>query len=199
MNRTKYARHRSIMKGQKNQLAAVLKELEGKAKYYQEYEASHDLRTGTGCLDPRFAMDQEWGASNFSLKPTSFGSVPDYKGVGGKLKIDKVPEPLRSGVQRIWSEVVWILTTGFQGSTVDGLIVVAHTNEFFDVIVSKWGRGDNLKLTHHFYHWHVKAKDSKLKSHPVAYVDDFNPDSLDVTPPGRKGLTDTEMLDMVFG
>src|SRR5262245_2226493 len=138
MNRTKYARHRSIKKGKKNQLTEVLRELKGKAKYYKEYETQQD-----DSLDARQDLDEEWGAANYCLAPSAFGSIPEYKGVCRKFKIEKVPEPLRSGVQRIWPEVAWIITTGFRGSIANGLIVIAHTNDFFDIIVSKWGRGDD--------------------------------------------------------
>jgi hypothetical protein len=185
MNRSKYARHRSIKKGKKNQLTAVLAELKRKSTYYKEY--AYEPPTGV-----TRQMEMDWGACEAEIaNAPGVANYPRLLATSGSLKVEKIPESLRSGVQRIWVDMLCILTDAFAGGykidpNTRGIVAIAYTNEYFDIVISKWGRGDDLKNNHHFYHWHVEAKNAKLKNHPVVYVDDRNADSPDIAYPDGK-------------
>lgn len=175
-NDTKYARHRSIYKGGRNQLRETVDALKATPglvfKLY--YGPPHDVQE---------AFRDDWG-----IRLNAYRRPPRGMEAMGQWEIDKVPPGLLQAAGNLKSDMalVWAdlqITTGRrigEGSGAgfdshaldryhgDSLLVLAFGQTRFDIILSKWGWGDGLKNKHHFYQWQARLG----KSDHLVAVDD---------------------------
>jgi hypothetical protein len=164
-NDSSYARHRSIWKGSKNQLRDTVASLQGTpgVKVYEYWDTPLDIIK-------RFKDD--WGVNlKVSRAPPKGRQVlgtwtiasPSHRmmnAVGGNLRAD---------LKLLWDDFMLITAQriGWSGgagaeniSAYSGksLLVFATGPSSFDLIVSKYGYGENLKHNHHFYQWQARDK-----------------------------------------
>lgn len=166
-NDTKYARHRSIFKGSRNQLRETVDALKATPglNFKLYYGAPLEVQAG---------FNKDWGISL-----NAYRLAPKGAQVLGTWEIDKVPRglllaagALASDMALVWGDLQ--ITTGRRigqgsgaGFDIDALasyhgkslLVLAFGKTRFDIILSKWGWGEGLKNKHHFYQWQARAAD----------------------------------------
>jgi hypothetical protein len=144
-----YARLRATHVGLHDEMQDVLRKLQRKGAYYMEYVPKTMGNLVTKSIGK--AITKEWG--------------------GSRLKVERIPAALRSGVKLIWDDVLGILQNTAFSENSHCLAAIAYAQDFFDVIISAQGRGASSAWGGaQFYHWHVKPNNMYLPDHPCAYV-----------------------------
>ena len=152
-NDSKYARHRSVWKGQTNVLDDVVKELIAKA--------ARDKRRYLG--NPA-EVRHMWEADFLKPLPSWFKSVDPSKftGTSGVDTWLGPGSPFTDDVKVIWPDFARIFARrSYPGEkdkygkivgvgTTNELLFVSRTDQHFDLIYSKWGY---TKGKHWFFHW----------------------------------------------
>ena len=181
-NDSKYARHRSIWKGSHNQLRRTIAGLNGTQRVRVYKYSDRPLLLNAALL-------QNWG---FGLTATRLGATGFQVHGRGDINpppaqmLRAVPEALQCDLKLLWSDFIIIAArrigessgagsftdTWFGGSGYSGnsLVVFAPGSASFDLIVSKYGYGDDLKHNHHYYHWQSRAQGFQ----GVVSVDDYD-------------------------
>ena len=181
-NDSKYARHRSIWKGSHNQFKRTIAGLNG----------TQEVRVYEDCDRPfllNAALQQNWG---FGLTAIRLGATGFQ--VLGRWDInppprrccEPSPKPSRGDLKLLWSDFIIIaarrigessgagssMDTWFGGSGYSGnsLLVFAPGSASFDLIVSKYGYGDDLKKKHDYYYWQSRGQGFQ----GVVSVDDYD-------------------------
>jgi hypothetical protein len=182
-NDSKYARHRSIWKGKTNQLRRAIASLQGTLG-----SSVHEYWDTPFAIDAKFARD--WGVFLKAVRLPPKGNQilgsweirpPTQKILGA------VPGELKSDLKLLWDDFMLItarrigFSNGAGADTTDryngkSVLVFATGPSSFDLIVSKYGFGDELKRNHHFYHW--QSRGSSFNG--LVNVDDYQ---------GEEGLT----------
>jgi hypothetical protein len=164
-NDTKYARHRSIFKGSRNQLRETVDAL----------KATPGLNVKSYFGTPRAVQEafrDDWG-----IRLNAYRRPPQGMEAMGQWVIDKIPPkllqaagPLGSDLTLVWGDLQ--ITTGrrigegsgagFDSNALqqyhgNSLLVLAFGANRFDIVLSKWGWGEGLKNKHHFYQWQARA------------------------------------------
>jgi hypothetical protein len=164
-NDSKYARHRSIWKGSKNQLRLAIASLQG-TRGVTVYEY---------CDQPiamNAAFNRDWGValSAARLPPKRSEILGSWDVAPPTRKIEQaVPGDLRSDLKLLWTDfmVTAARRIGFSngaGATTNdryggkSVLVFAPGPASFDIMLSKYGFGDDLKRNHHFYHWQARGR-----------------------------------------
>lgn len=180
-NESKYARHRQIWKGSHNKLAETVARLQG----------SPGITTTT--FDNTSQFYQAWGC-RFSVRrepPTKRSQIM------GRWTIDPPSEKmlgvlsgkLRADLTLLWDDFVTVVArrighSSGVGSNQDNeakftgksLLVFAYGAHSFDLIVSKYGMGENLSRKHYFFQWQARTRGFE----GLVSVDDYE---------GEEGLT----------
>ena len=181
-NESKYARHRRIWKGHHNKLAEAVARLQG----------SSGITATT--FDDTNAFYRFWGC-RFSIRREPPGKRSQ---ILGRWQIDPPSEKmlgvlstkLRADLSTLWDDFVTVVarrighSDGVGVSSQDqlnrftgkSLLVFAYGEHSFDLIVSKYGVGDNLSRNHYFYQWQARTRGFE----GLVNVDDYE---------GEEGLT----------
>lgn len=167
-NESRYARHRSIWKGNKNKLDMTVAGVRGASgtRVY-EYLGSPD-KVSKELLD---TWDIVLAVGRMAPKP---GQAMGYWYVefppSNKLK-QAMPVALHADLRLIWDDFITIAArrigrsdgagTGGRSKDPDyhgdSLVLMAIGPNSFDFIVSKYGYGWNNKRNHHFFHWQSRV------------------------------------------
>jgi hypothetical protein len=153
-NHSQYARRRSIRKGNREQLVAVVTELKNRQSLVvcEEFSPSRMHRYTRPNVLEAFAVN--WGLADTGLK---MGKVLAHRTVSFDPKkcqyqprIDRIPNPeLKSDFRLILADLSLLVDQrGFASAPHAYLAVFVGTN-WLDVIASKWGN----TAGHHFFHW----------------------------------------------
>jgi hypothetical protein len=180
-NDSKYARHRSIWKGRDNRLRRTIAELQGSGVTVHEYCDTPFM------INARFLTD--WGVSlkAVRLPPKRGQALGSWEIRAPTQKILDAAGSLRSDLRLLWDDFMLVTAQriGFSsGAGADladryngkSLLVFAAGPDSLDIIVSKYGYGDNLKRNHHFYQWQARVSGFT----GLVNVDDYE---------GEEGLT----------
>jgi hypothetical protein len=177
-NDSKYARRRSIWKGQRNQLRETIASLHATTgiKVY-EYCGSEQ-----GALN---TFEEEWKVQLHARRgePRNRGEMMGHWVIAPpSLKIQAhLPGLLWSDFNLLWKDFVEVSarrvgTSGGAGVfrkdapyAGESVIVFAPGRESFDLIISKYGFGDNGKRNHHFFQW--QARTASFKG--LVNIDDY--------------------------
>jgi hypothetical protein len=162
-NESKWARHRSIMKGAQNQLGEVIKGLKAQqgARWEQFDFAPQQLR-------------DTW-LKVFKQSLPIFRSNPAlFAGSAGVAEWLGPNSPHSDDLNKIWPDFtkMFVRRADNNGTTAQLLFICCYTNpqlnsSNFDLIYSKWGL--NTTGGHKFFHWH-----SVVGTQPKrATIDDF--------------------------
>jgi len=179
-NESKYARRRSIWKGRHNQLREAIARLQGTHGVHV-----HEYRSTS-------AFGHEWHVS-FSaqrMEPTKRTQILGRWEVDGPSEkiLHACPGSLRADMRTLWKDFIVVVGRRIGKSTGPGsdtfqdayhgesVLVFAPGPASFDLIVSKYGYGDDLKRNHHFFQW--QARDKSFQG--LVHVDDYQ---------GEEGLT----------
>ena len=155
-NDSKWARHRSITKGNQNQLEDVVKALKGQQGVaYRQFDfAPSQLR-------------DEWRSKFGQGLPAFQADPPNFKGSAGVAEWLGSSSPFLNDFKTIWLDFVKIFVRRSDDKdTVIQRLFVSQTNTNFDLIYSKWGTVSG----HKFFHW-AATVDTTPKSR--ATIDDF--------------------------
>lgn len=151
-NDSKWARHRSITKGNRNQLDDVVSALKGQqgVTYRQFDYTPKQLRT-------------EWW-SKFGQALPAFLAHPNFKGTSGLGEWLGTNSP---DLKTIWGDFfnIFVHRSDDNDKTVQRLFV-SYTSTNFDLIYSKWGTTPG----HKFFHW-ASVADTTSTTRPT--IDDF--------------------------
>ena len=175
-NESKYARHRSIWKGRHNQLALTIARLRG--------------TSGITIFDydNRFAFSREWGVTFQAdrMPPTKRSQILCRWEVQppSQRMLNVLSRPLQADLKLLWEDFVTVVArrigksdgVGHNGTedrlvsyTGKNLLVFAYSPDSFDLIVSKYGDGENLTRNHHFFQWQARTKGFD----GLVHVDDY--------------------------
>lgn len=182
-NDSKYARHRSIWSGSRNKLRSVVDDLR-RTQNVTVHEYCGPVGNIFGGIVRNFQDDWNVRLGVNRMVGTVLGYWAPRGKVSDRLR-NAVPPSLRGDLDLIWLDFNTILgrrmglsdgagagTTESQQrylERMESLIVFAPGKDRFDLIVSKYGYGDNLKSNHHFYHWQARGKLTGDQTH----VDDL--------------------------
>ena len=183
-NDSKYARHRSIWKGNHNQLRRAVASLQGTSGVQvYEYFATPNL------VDAQFARD--WGVNLSVARAGATGWRVQGQWVISQptTRILTAVGGLSNDLTTLWRDFMLVtarrigFSSGAGADTSDldryngkSLLVFAPGPSSFDIIVSKYGYGDDLKRNHHFYQWQARSNNFT----GLVNVDDYQ---------GEEGLT----------
>lgn len=155
-NDSQWARHRSITKGNVNQLKDVVTALKGQAN------AAYRHFDGT----PSELRDLWRDKFNQGL-PAFQADPPNFKGTAGLAEWLGAASPFITDFKTIWTDFVKIFVRRSSDSDkTEQLLFVSYTNTNFDLIYSKWGTTPG----HKFFHW-ASTVDAVPKSR--ATIDTF--------------------------
>ncbi len=167
-NESRYARHRSIWKGNKNKLDMTVAGLRGTSgtKVYEHLGSPNTLYT-----EMRDTWDILLAVGRMAPKP---GQAMGFWFVehppSTKLK-QAMPVALHADLRLIWNDFITVTArrighsdgagSGGRNSDPDyhgdSLVLLAIGTNSFDFIVSKYGYGWNNKRNHHFFHWQSRV------------------------------------------
>jgi len=186
-NESKYARHRSIWKGRHNQLRETVVRLNGTSGIVvHEYCAAPLLIHA--------ALMREWDFGFSAVREGARGFRPlgrwDIRPPPPKL-LQAVAGGLRGDLKLLWDDFILVgarrigESTGAGANTEwfggnyrgDSLVVLAFGPASFDLIVSKYGYGDDLRHNHHFFHWQARTQGFQ----GLVNVDDYEVEGEGVT------------------
>jgi hypothetical protein len=168
-NDTKYARRRSVWKGDSNQLRVEVENL----RRGQGITAHVYLMPATDLI-PQFS--EEWNVILGSVSRTRAKGLRQptgswvVKSMISQKMYRAVPPGLRGDLELIWTDFQVAVLKRFHtdkfSSDPDGdenflinqdsLLVFAPGTVSFDLILSKYGYGDNQRKNHKFYHWQAR-------------------------------------------
>jgi hypothetical protein len=163
-NDSKYARHRSIWKGRHNQLREAIASLQGtRGIQVHEYWDTPKM------IDALFMRD--WGVALKAVReaPKRHQIMGQWSIVPPSTKImAAVGGELQSDLKLIWDDFMLVTAQRIGTSSGAGadnndnyhgksVLVFAPGPTSFDIIVSKYGFGDDLKRNHHFYQWQARS------------------------------------------
>lgn len=179
-NDSKYARRRSLWKGTRSQLREAIAQLNGtQGVRVWEYEDAALVVFG------KFGDDWHVRLVADRLFPTKRTQILGKWHIAPPSNriLNAVPESLRADLKLLWDD--FILVTARRVGHSDGVgsssdpdysgkcvVVFAVGPQSFDLIVSKWGFGDNLKHGHHFYQWQARTNSFS----GLVNVDDYTDD-----------------------
>jgi hypothetical protein len=155
-NDSKFARHRSITKGNQNRLEDVFKALRGQQGV--QFRHFHDTPS---------KIREEW-YSKFNQGLPKFNSdTLIFKGTAGLGEWLGPNSPFLTDVKAIWQDFakIFVRRSDDNDKTVQHLFV-SYTSTNFDLIYSKWG----ITPGHKFFHWASVADNAPKKR---ATIDDF--------------------------
>lgn len=167
-NESKYARHRSIWKGRHNQLRDTIARLNGTSgiRVYEYWD--HPFRI-------KVALMNEWGFSFDAVREGARGFRPfgrwDIMPPPQRL-LQAVAGGLRADLKLLWDDFILVGArrigeSNGAGAANDGnglnyngksVVALAFGPSSFDLIVSKYGFGDDLKRNHHFFQWQARSQ-----------------------------------------
>jgi len=174
-NESKYARRRSIWKGQHNQLEKTIAQLNGTSGVkVDEYLDRHPTTQFGHAWNVRFSIVRDFPTSRRQILGKWKVEPPSAK------LLQAIPGTLQGDLRLLWDDFVTVTarrighSDGAGSSTDDkysgqSLMVFAPGPNSFDLIVSKYGYGQDLKRNHHFFHWQSRAKGFS----GVVSVDDY--------------------------
>jgi hypothetical protein len=183
-NDSKYARHRSLWKGRHNQLRDTVASLQGTSGVtVHEYWASP--------AGINFEFLNDWNVSLEAVRaPPKRGQIMgswEIRPPSGKI-LQALDGGLQSDLKLLWHDFMLITARriGFSsGAGADNtdryngksVLVFAAGPSSFDLIVSKYGYGDDLKHNHHFYQWQARSDSFE----GLVSVDDYRDEELGLT------------------
>lgn len=173
-NDSKYARHRSIWKGTRNQVLQTVDRLRATPDMtVYEYLAKTDTAVS--------AFQDAWNVHlKVTRRPPRRNEVMGQwvlTPVSSKL-LDAVPGTVKADMRLIWPDFLMVTAnrigkwwgseiTGYHGKS---LILFAAGPAGFDFVMSKYGLGEGLTKHHHFYHW--QSRTTGLVSSVDSYEND---------------------------
>jgi hypothetical protein len=179
-NDSKYARRRSLWKGTRNQLREAIAQLNGtQGVRVWEYNDAALIVFGQFMADwnVRLGAQRQFPTSRTQVLGKWQIAPPSHK------ITDAVPQSLRADLKMLWDD--FILVAAQRVGVSDGVgsgadpdysgkcvVVFAPGPQSFDLIVSKWGFGDSLKHSHHFYQWQARTQSFT----GLVNVDDYTDD-----------------------
>ena len=166
MNDSKFARRRSIWKGRRNQLREAIAQLQA-----MDGVVVHEYAGPTEQVLGKFEL--EWGVGGLRLQRRA----PKAGEILGQWVIPSPSQTmlrhlrgsLEADFKMLWKDFYEIAARRVGKSTVIGsggrdetyngetVMVFAYGPTSFDLIVSKYGFGDDLKKNHHFFHWQART------------------------------------------
>ena len=167
-NESKYARRRSVWKGRHNQLRDTVAQLNGTSGITVFEYFADPLIIKAGLMT-------DWGFSFVAVREGAKGFRPfgrwDIAPPPPRL-LQAVPGGLRADLKLLWNDFVLAgarrigessgagADSNWNGLGYNGtsLVVLAFGPSSFDLIVSKYGYGDDQNHNHHFFQWQARIQ-----------------------------------------
>ena len=171
-NESRYARHRSVWKGRRNQVQDTVEAIRQQRTVY-EY-LGHPSRVMS-------RLETDW---NINIHVSRVGSRGTH--LLGKWTVAtlfapvdlwEAARPLQGDMALLWDDFALIIGrrigngTDLGGYSGESLVVFSFGNTGFDIVFSKYGYGERTRENHHFFHWQSRLTGLE----DVVDIDSFEP------------------------
>ena len=153
-NESRYARHRSVWKGRRNQVQETVEAIRQQRTVYEYLD--HPYRV-------MGRLSTEWKINFRVSRVRAYGKhlLGQWK-VGhltAPVALWKAAQPLHGDMALLWDDFALIVGrrigngTDLGGYSGESLVVFSFGNTGFDIVFSKYGYGETTRESHHFFHW----------------------------------------------